>query len=120
MQENECYDGPLTGNVKCVLISLALAFVYWFAPPKNKWILAGILYSTYLAIAWYDAYLCERTLAPSYLRHFYDWAKPRDSYQSQQYRRLCKSAERKILVVDVLVALALVAGLPYFIRWKPS
>ena len=42
----KCYDGPLTGNLKCVVISLLFASMYWFAPPKNKWVLAGILGET--------------------------------------------------------------------------
>ena len=34
-----CYNGPLTGNAKCVVISISLALSYWVAPPKNKWVL---------------------------------------------------------------------------------
>lgn len=117
---DDCYSGPLTGNTKCVVISLFLAAFYWYAPPRNKWILVGILYSTYLAIAWYDEYLCQRVLAPSYLRHFYEWAKPRDSMQSKAYRNLCPEAARKILIVDILVLIGLLALTPRFLRWKPS
>jgi hypothetical protein len=115
----DCYEGPLTGNAKCVVISILLAIGYWFSPPKNKWVLVGILYFTYIAIAWYDAYLCERTLTPSYLRHFYDWAKPRNTFQHQQYQNLCASAERKILIVDVIIAIAIVLMFPMFLAWKP-
>lgn len=115
-----CYEGPLTGNLKCVLISLLLASMYWFAPPKNKWILISILYFTYLAIAWYDAYLCDRQLTPSYLRHFYDWAKPRNTLQNKQYNNLCPSAERKIVIVDIIVLICILAFIPTFVAWKPQ
>lgn len=113
-----CYNGPLTGNAKCVLISISLALGYWFAPPKNKWVLIGILYFTYIAIAWYDAYLCDRRLTPSYLRHFYDWAKPRNTHQHEQYKKLCPSAERKILIADIIVALVIILTFPLFLSWK--
>lgn len=115
----DCYEGPLTGNAKCVVISMLLATGYWFTPPKNKWVLVGILYFTYIAIAWYDAYLCERTLTPSYLRHFYDWAKPRDTFQHRQYQNLCPSSEKKILIVDVIIAITIVLLFPTFLAWKP-
>lgn len=77
----KCYEGPITGNTKCIVISIFCALFYWYMPPKNKWVLVGILYFTYLAIAWYDEYLCSRTLTPSYLRqnfkNFYlIWYKP--------------------------------------------
>jgi hypothetical protein len=115
----DCYNGPLTGNAKCVIITICLALGYWFAPQKNKWVLIGILYFTYIAIAWYDAYLCERTLTPSYLRHFYDWAKPRNTHQHEQYKNLCASAKRKILVADIAIALVSVLMFPKFLCWKP-
>lgn len=114
-----CYDGPLTGNIKCVIISLLFAIMYWFFPSKNKWVLVGILYFTYLGIAWYDAYLCQRTLTPSYLRHFYDWAKPRNTLQHEQYKNLCPSAARKILIVDMIIALVLILLFPTFLAWRP-
>lgn len=115
-----CYNGPLTGNSKCVVLSLFLAISYWYAPPRNKWVLVGILYFTYLAIAWYDAYLCDRKLTPSYLRHFYDWAKPRNTLQSEQYKNLCPSAERKILIVDIIILLLILILSPMFMEWNPK
>ena len=45
-KELKCYDGPLTGNLKCILISFGLAGSYWFLPSKSKWVLAAILYLT--------------------------------------------------------------------------
>lgn len=120
MVDEKCYDGPITGNSKCVIISILLAIFYWYAPPKNKWILLFILYTTYLGIAWYDEYLCERVLTPSYLRHFYEWAKPRGSMQSKTYKNLCPEPERKILIVDTILALLGLLFLPYFLKWNPK
>lgn len=120
MNSDDCYKGPLTGNTKCIVISILLALGYWFAPTKNKWVLLGILYFTYLAIAWYDHYLCKRALTPSYLRHFYEWAKPTGSMQSKQYKNLCPESAQKILIVDIVLLLIGLALTPMFLRWNPK
>jgi len=117
---SQCYDGPITGNAKCIVISFILAAGYWYAPPRNKWVLLSILYFTYLAIAWYDQYLCHRVLTPSYLRHFYEWAKPRESMQTQQYKNLCPDSARKILIVDVIIFIVLLWSFPLFLKWTPT
>jgi hypothetical protein len=117
---DKCYDGPLTGNTKCIVISLLFAIFYWYAPSRNKWVLIGILYFTYLGIAWYDEYLCDRTLNPSYLRHFYEWAKPTGSMQSKNYKNLCPDAANKILIVDIIIGLLLLMILPFYIQWTPT
>lgn len=116
----KCYNGPLTGNAKCVIISLLFAIFYWYAPSKNKWILLGILYFTYLLIAWYDYYLCDRVLTPTYLRHFYEWAKPRGSVQSELYRSLCPDAAKKILRVDIIIGIIGIMLMPLFLKWNPK
>lgn len=120
--EKKCYDGPVSTNLKCIVISFALAGAYWFAPPRNKWVLLGILYFTYLAIAWYDwIYVCtNNSFGPTYLRHFYEWAKPYDSDQSKKYRNLCPELEKKILYVDIAVLLAALAITPHFLAWNPN
>ncbi|AII17221.1 hypothetical protein JO84_gp194 [Aureococcus anophagefferens virus] len=117
-----CYDGPLTGNVKCIVLSLFLASFYWYAPPKNKWILVGILYFTYLAIAYYDHhYDCRHgNFGPSPLKHFYDLFKPKNSKQSIVYDNLCKNKNDLILIIDVVILMAILAFLPTFLKWKPS
>ena len=119
MEEEKCYNGSLTGNIKCVIISLILAGGYWFAPQKNKWILLGILYFTYLLIAWYDYYLCDRVLTPTYLRHFYEWAKPSGSTQTKLYNNLCPDAEKQIIIVDVIIGIFAILLIPIFLKWKP-
>ena len=37
--KKKCYDGPITGNLKCIIITALFALFYWFAPKKNKYIL---------------------------------------------------------------------------------
>jgi hypothetical protein len=116
-KDKPCDSTQPTGNIKCVIISVILASGYWFLPPKNKWILAFILYFTYIAIAWYDHwYQCKRTFGPTYLRLFYEWAKPPTSDQSVTYSTWCKDIENKVLTVDIIIALVLMAFVPYFLK----
>lgn len=70
-------------NYKCIAMSIFFAGFYWFAPPKNKWVLVGILYLTYLALAWYDhIFDCKNnSLKPTFLYSFYGFLKPKD-YQA--------------------------------------
>ena len=53
----KCYDGPITGNIKCIVISICLALAYWLVPHRNKYVLLFILYTTYILIAYYDFFL---------------------------------------------------------------
>jgi hypothetical protein len=118
----KCYDGPLTGNVKCIVLSLFLALFYWYAPPRNKWILIGILYFTYLFLAYYDYhYDCRYgEFGPSPLKHFYDFAKPKNSKQSIVYESLCKNKANLILIIDVIILIGILALFPTFLKWKPK
>lgn len=117
---SDCYSGPIYTNIKCILISIGLALGYWFAPPKNKWVLLGILFFTYLAIAWYDEYLCSKPLGPTYLKWYYDWGKPPKSFQSKAYDNLCPELERNILTVDIMVLIIILLLTPAFLRWDPK
>ena len=118
----ECYDGPITGNVKCIVISLVLAAAYWYAPHKNKYVLLFILYVTYILIAYYDNfYDCRRwQFGPTFLKTYYEWAKPPSSKQNIIYSNLCPDKKKLIMIVDVVVFIALIALTPAFIRWKPQ
>ena len=120
--KKKCYDGPITGNLKCIIITALFALFYWFAPKKNKYILVLLLYSIYLLIAWYDyMYDCQRNrFGPTPLRLFYEWAKPKDSKQSIIYSNLCPDKNKLIWIVDIVVLLLLIGLTPFFIKWKPS
>jgi hypothetical protein len=119
MSETEkCDSTQPTGNIKCIIISLLLSSGYWFLPHKNKWVLLIILYSTYIAIAWYDyLYECKRTFGPTYLRLFYEWAKPPKSSQSIIYKKWCKDIEYKVFIVDIIIAILLILLFPLFLKW---
>ena len=57
---------PFEFNVKCIVFSLILSLGYWFAPHRNLWVLAFLLWFPYLAMAWYDwSYKCESKLQPT-------------------------------------------------------
>ena len=87
----KCYDGPITGNIKCIVISICLALAYWLVPHRNKYVLLFILYTTYILIAYYDFfYDCRRgQFGPTFLKTYYEWAKPRNSKQNIIYSNLC-------------------------------
>ena len=115
----DCNNSPPTGNLKCILLTVFFAGGYWYLPPRNKWVLLAIVYFTYLALAWYDhRYDCPRQLGPSYLAHFYAFAKPTHSAQIKTYRHWCPETARRILVVDMVVLVILLALAPIFWRWQ--
>lgn len=117
----KCYDGPITGNIKCIIISLTLAGLYWYLPYRNKYVLLFILYITYLFIAYYDYfYDCRRgQFGPTFLRTYYEWAKPKHSKQNIIYSNLCPENEQLILFVDIVVFIIILLLTPHFLRWKP-
>jgi len=57
---------PFALNLKCIIFTLILAAGYWFAPHKNLWVLAFLIWSPYIALAWYDySYKCQDKLKPT-------------------------------------------------------
>jgi hypothetical protein len=57
---------PFSLNVKCIIFTAVLAAGYWFAPHKNLWVLAFLLWFPYIALAWYDyMYDCRDKLKPT-------------------------------------------------------
>ena len=80
----------------------------------------GILYFTYIAIAWYDHwYQCKRNLGPTYLAVFYWWAKPKDSEQIVKYKNWCSEIKNKVYTIDLMILALGVLALPKFLAWKP-
>ena len=50
-------------NPKCIAISAGVVAAYWFLPPKQALIAAGLAVATYIGIAHYDSmYNCEERL----------------------------------------------------------
>lgn len=108
-------------NFKCIALSLFLAGAYWWLPRRNKYVLVAILYFTYLALAWYDhLYRCQRNLKPTYLAYFYQYLKPYDGKQREEWRLWPNSLRKKIFVVDMIILAILVALLPWFLAWNPK
>lgn len=120
--KKRCYNGPITGNIKCIIISLTLALLYWFLPKKNKYVLFSILYFTYLLIAYYDHYYdCRKgNFGPTFLRTFYSWAKPKNSKQNIVYSNLCHDKDKLIFMVDIFVFVLALVLAPLLIRWNPK
>jgi hypothetical protein len=57
---------PFALNLKCIIFTFILAAGYWFAPHKNLWVLAFLIWSPYIALAWYDySYKCQDKLKPT-------------------------------------------------------
>jgi len=117
----KCYDGNLTANAKCIVITVFAAMAYWFLPKHNKFILLAIIYLTYLFIAWYDwIYDAKGSFGPTYLKHFYSVFKPRSSKQNILYKNLCPRHKASILRVDIIVGILLILLIRPFLRWKPD
>lgn len=106
-------------NYKCIAMSIFFAGFYWFAPPKNKWVLVGILYLTYLALAWYDhIFDCKNnSLKPTFLYSFYGFLKPKD-YQAD-YEKWKPETKSLVAAVDACILLLLTIALPFFLLWRP-
>ena len=105
-------------NYKCVALSIFFAGFYWFAPPKNKWILVSILYLTYLALAWYDhLFDCKNnSLKPTFLYSFYGVLKPK-AYQ-EDYEAWKPETKSLVATVDACIMLGLTMALPFFLMWR--
>ena len=112
---------PPALNLKCIVFTIFLSTTYWFLPPRNKYVLIAFAYFPYLALAWYDwIYACQHNFGPTYLAHFYSWAKPQNSSQIKIYKNWAPEIKRKVQFVDIGVAIGLLLLLPSFIEWKPK
>ena len=65
-------------NPKCLIISGALAGLYWVLPPKNVGVVWGTLIGGYVGIAYYDEYFScsDRLSADTILHEPFGWLKP--------------------------------------------
>lgn len=105
-----------TFNLKCIVLTVAMAAAYWFLPRRNVIVLLIILYGTYLALAWYDyEYDCQRNMGPTYLSLFYAAFKPPHSKQIETYHKWHPWIKRRVMLVDVGIASSIVAAT--FLWW---
>lgn len=117
----QCSNKKGLSCIKYIICPLVLALLYWYLPPKNKWILLPVMFLPYLVLAWYDyIYSCERNMGPTYLSLFYAWAKPRGSEQIKDYKNWCPDIKKKVHIVDGIIAIALLMFVPFYIKWKPK
>jgi len=116
------YDAtPPSVNLKCIVFTLIIVVCYWFLPSKNIIILAILLYLPYLLMAWYDHhYDCKRnSLGPTFLKNFYDWAKPYYSKQNIAYRNWHPKWLRLINIVDIIIFILIILSI-YIFRQRIS
>lgn len=117
----DCNNVPPATNVKCIIFTLFVVTIYWVLP-KNKWILLFLLWFPYLMMAWYDfIYDAQRNFGPTYLMHFYEWAKPKDSRQVQIYQNWCPKWKNQVFYVDIVILVLFILFMKYFfIPWNPK
>jgi hypothetical protein len=75
------FGTPLYLNLKCIIFSGIIIFIYWLPKPKfiqHKWIASFLLaMAAYIMMAWYDMiYDCNDKLGPTFLGGLIGWAKP--------------------------------------------
>ena len=112
---------PPALNLKCIVFTQLLTLGYWYLPPRNKFVLLALSYFPYLALAWYDyIYACKHNFGPTYLAHFYEWAKPQNSRQIQIYKNWDPKIKNKVILIDLVVLIALLLLIPAFLKWNPQ
>jgi hypothetical protein len=103
---------PFVFNVKCIIFSLVLSLGYWFAPHRNLWVLAFLLWFPYLALAWYDwSYKCQDKLQPTVVpfgRYIWLPFKPPD--YKKEFENLDPATIQVMDQVDHLVGWTIVAA----------
>lgn len=111
---------PFRFNLKCVLFSLFLALGYWFAPHKNKWILAFLVWFPYIALAWYDySYNCQDKIQPTVVPFGrYMWLPFKPQGYKDEYEKLDPETKQVMKDVDHIAGWTIVTALLawYFIK----
>ena len=119
MKKENKYVGPSI-NWKCLVFTGAVAGGYWFLPRKNKWVLALLLYTPYIVLAWYDYwYKCEKEYGPTYLAPLYWWAKPEKSKYNKLFKKWSADTKIKAFFINVSILIGIVYMAPYFLKWNP-
>ena len=104
-QKQKCNNTSPTTNIKCLIFTLMLVFIY-LLPKNNKWILLLLFYLPYGIMSWYDDYYfghCGNQFGPTYLRMFYEFWKPYDSKQRIAYRKWCPEQANKVFWIDIFI-----------------
>lgn len=122
---NDCVDIEPQTNIKCIYFTFFIVFIYWFLPPRNKYILVFLFWLPYLIMAIYDdIYSCNRAFGPTYLRLFYEIPKrllAPGTKQDKAYKNWCPKHSRKVFFIDVIVAIVLIIFyFTFFRHWNPK
>lgn len=97
---------PFAWNIKCIIFTIIIAGGYWFLPPKNTLILLFLLWSPYVAVAWYDyAYDCKDKIQPTLFpfgRYIYLPFKPQG--YKQAFEKMPKEQIEAMNSIDHVVS----------------
>lgn len=113
---------PFEFNVKCIVFTLALAGGYWWLPPRNRWVLALLMWLPYVAMAWYDyAYDCSNKMQPTIVpfgRYVFLPFKP-PGYKAR-YETMAQAQKDAMARLDHVVGWTLLASVAAWLVLRSS
>lgn len=112
---------PFAFNLKCIIFTVILAAGYWFAPHKNLWVLAFLIWFPYIALAWYDySYNCADKLQPTIIPFGrYLWLPFKPPGYKEEFDKMDPEQIKAMDKLDHVVGWsALAAGVSYLILSK--
>ena len=112
---------PFAFNWKCIIFTLILAGGYWFLPHKNPWVLAFLIWSPYIALAWYDySYNCQDKLKPTLVPFGrYIWLPFKPPGYKNEFNKLPAEQIKDMDTMDHLVGWTVVAAaVAWYIKKK--
>jgi len=103
---------PFAFNWKCIIFTLILAGGYWVLPHKNPWVLAFLIWSPYIALAWYDySYNCQDKLKPTLVPFGrYIWLPFKPPGYKNEFNKLPPEQIKDMDTMDHLVGWTVVAA----------
>jgi hypothetical protein len=112
---------PFSLNIKCIIFTLVLAAGYWFAPHKNLWVLAFLIWFPYIALAWYDySYDCKDKLKPTLVPFGrYIWLPFKPPGYKEEFNKMPADQIQAMNNIDHLTLWSIIAaGTAYFMLRK--
>ena len=116
-------DQPYHPNPKCLLFSVIIMALYWFAPSsKNSYMLPVLFIVSYVAMAWYDyMYNCDSimysgsSLGPNTVDAIF---KPQRRNETHKKKNLVKNQEgeylRRVYLFHVLAVAPVLLSVGYY------
>ena len=104
---------PFSLNIKCIIFTLILAGGYWYLPHKNPWILAFLIWSPYIVLAWYDySYDCKDKLKPTLVPFGrYIWLPFKPPGYKQEFNKLPPEQIKDMDTLDHIVGWTIIAAI---------